>query len=160
MEAFLAESKGIKAMGAPYDANTVVAPARISIAKGDRVACVINLGASTAAVAVFTLNQHDAASAGNSKVLSVANPYYKKINTATSFTKVEPSVAASAYDLSTDLAANAGVVVFEVLGEDLDVANGYTHFSVSLDDTTATKLVAGLYVLGGMKYDSAHSVDL
>ncbi len=160
-EAFLAELDGIKALAVPFDANTPVAGARISLAKGDRVAVILNFGTSTAAVASLVLKQHTAASAGSSKVLAVDNPYYKKINTATAFTKVDISgVPASAYDFSADMAANSGVVILEVLSEQLDNENGYTHFSVDLDDSTAAKLVSGIYVVKNMKYAPAYAIDL
>lgn len=161
MEAYLAEKVGIKAAIVPVDANTAaITGDRISVAKGDRVAVVLNFGASTGAVVNINLKQHTAASAGTSAALSVANPYYKKINTATQFTKVEPVAAASAYDLSTDLAASKGIVVFEVLSEQLDNENGFSYFSVDLDDSTAAKLVSGSYYITNLRHVPAYNTDL
>jgi len=155
---FMLEENNVKQAFAPVDMNTAaITGARISLAKGNRVAIVIHMGTSTAAVAQFTLRQHNAASSGTSKDLSVANAYFVKAGSATSFTKVAPTVAAALYDLSTDFAANGGVVVFEVLAEDLDVNGNFTHVSVDVADSTAAKLAGAVYVLRGCEKLPAYS---
>lgn len=160
MEQFLAEYVGLKAE-APVDMNTAaITGARTKIAKGDRLAFVVNMGGSTAALVQMTLRQHNAASSGTSKDLSVANPYYKKVGAATSFTKVEPTSAAALYDLSSDFAGAAGMVVLEVLAEDLDINNGYAWVSLDMADSTAAKLVSVVHVLGKVKEKPAYSIAL
>jgi len=159
MEQFLAEEKGIK-VSAPYDMDTVTTNARISLAEGDRVAIVLNVGDSAASVADFTINQHDAATAGNTKVLATLNPYYKKVGAATKFTKVAPTVATSNYVLTADLATEPGVIVFEVLSEDLDNENGYGYISIAAADATVAKLLGITYVVGNMRSKPAYSIDL
>lgn len=121
MEKFLAEDKTIKKVIGPVDLNTAAnTGSRIDISKGKRVAFLVNLAAGTSTTThTLTLKQHDAATSGNSHDLSVDNPYYHKIGAATSFTKVEPTVAAAAYDLHAILADSASLVVFEVLAEQL-----------------------------------------
>lgn len=149
--AALLEKLNIKAME-PVDMNTAaITGARISMKESDRVAIVCNMGDSVAAVVDFTLKQHNAASGGTSKVLAVANPYFKKVGAATSFTKVEPTVAASNFVLSSDFAAEPGMVVFEVLAADLDINGGFTHLSIDAADSTAAKLISIEYV--------SHEVD-
>lgn len=144
--AFLAEKHGLKTAIAPVDANTAaITGARVGVAKGGRVAVVVNMGTSTAAVVQFKLRQHTALSGGTSKDLDVANPYYYKAGAATSFTKVEPTVADADVDLSTQFAADGGIVVFEVLCDQLDTNNGFAFFSLDMADSTAAKLVSAVY---------------
>ena len=159
-ELFL-EDVQIKAVMAPVDMNTAaITGARISLAKAESCAVVFSMGTSTAAIAQFTLMQHNAASAGTSKVLAVSGPYFVKAGSATAFTKVEPTVAASLYDLSTTFAADGGLVVFEISGEELDVNSNFTHFSVDIADSTAAKLISGIYVLTGLKYEPSYDVSI
>jgi hypothetical protein len=156
----LAEVKGLKQAFAPKDLNgAATTGARISLKEGDRVAVVISLGTSTAAAVVATLRQHDAATSGNSKDLEVDNLYFHKAGAATKFTKVQPSAAAAAYTLSSIFAADGGIVVFEVEGSQLDINGGFNHFSVNLNDTTAAKLAAAVYVLNA-DGSPAYELDL
>lgn len=150
-EAFLAEKIGLKQAFGPADADTAQTGARIGLAKGFRVAIVISMGTSTAAAVIASLKQHNAASGGTSKALSVANPYYVKAGAATAFTKVEPSSASDSVDVSATFAADGGLLVLEVLAEDLDVNNNFSHVSVDLADSTAAKIVSGVYHLHEMK---------
>lgn len=158
-EVFLAELEGMKAC-IPFDMDTVTALPRIGLEKGDRVAIVCILGDSVGAVVDLTLNQHTAITAGASKVLATSNPYYKKVGAATSFTKVVPTSETSNYVLSADLAAQEGVVVFEVLGEELDNEGGYNFVSVSAADSTAAKILSVLYVLRNVRFLPAYKLDL
>lgn len=158
MEAFLLEERNMKQGGVPADANgAAITGARIKMDKRDRVAIVVSMGDSISAAVTLTLQQHDAASAGNSKNLSVANPYYHKVAAATTFTKVEPSSAAAAYDLASLFANDEGIVVFEVLSEQLDNANGYNWVSINVADSTAAKIFAIVYVGGKERFLPAYS---
>jgi hypothetical protein len=155
MEQFLLEGANAKLAFAPVDLNTAaVTGARVSLADARRVAVVIQVGTSTSGVLDITLKQHDAASAGNSKVLAVANKYFTKWGASTSFTKVEPTDAESNYVMSSSHDAG-GIVVFEVLAEDLDRDNGFTHFSVDIADSTAAKLGCGLYLVNAVDFKPA-----
>lgn len=158
-EKFLAEEKGIKAC-VPFDMDTVTTLPRIGLQKGDRVAIVCNMGDSVAAVADFTLKQHTALTGGTSKDLAVANPYYKKAGAANVFTKVEPTSETANYVLSADFAAQEGVVVFEVLGEDLDNENGFEYVSIAAADSTATKILSVVYLLGNTRFEPAYAIEL
>jgi len=150
MEAFLMEKANLKIVAGPVDLNTAaVTGARVSMKDCKRVAFVVQMGDSVGAAVDLTLRQHDAASAGTSKDLSVANLYYTKAGTATKFTKVAPSVAAAAYNLAADFAAQEGIAVLEVLAEDLDTNNGFAWVSMDIADSGAAKLGTVLAVLGG-----------
>ncbi len=154
----LAEVKGLKQAFAPKDLNgAATTGSRISLKEGDRVAVVISLGTSTGAAVVATLRQHDAATSGNSKDLAVANHYFHKAGAATAFTKVEPTVEAADYTLSSLFAAAGGIVVFEVEASQLDINGGFSHFSVNLNDSTAAKLASAVYVLNA---DGAPAYEL
>jgi hypothetical protein len=157
----LLELHNIKEAIGPVDANTAaITGARVKLSSADRLAIAVHMGDSTSAVVTLTLRQHNAASAGTSKDLSVSNPYYHKVAAATSFTKVEPAAAAAAYDLAALLANDPGIVVFEVLSEQLDVNNGYYWASIDMADSTAAKLVSAVYILGNSRQMPAYDVSI
>ncbi len=157
----LMEKQTMKAAFAPVDLNTAaITGARIGLQKGDRVAIVIHMGTSIAATAEFTLRQHNAASAGTSKNLVVDNPYYHKAGVATQFTKVQPGAATAVYDVSSLFNADGGLVVFEVLSEQLDTNGGYGWISVDVTDSAAAKLGSGIYILSDMRHAPAYGAVL
>lgn len=157
---FLAEDKALKQAFLPVDLNAAaVTGERINIGKGHRLAIVLTMGDSTGAQVRPTLRQHNAATAGTSKDLEVANAYFHKAGAATVFTKVEPTAAAALYNLDSIFGDAEGIVVFEVLAEDLDVNNGFEFVSVDLADSGAAKVGAGIYVLEPRE-KSAHEVAL
>lgn len=149
MEKFLMEKAVVKSAAGPVDLNTAaVTGGRVNMKNAKRISFIVQLAAgSSTTTHAFTLRQHDAASSGNSKDLSVMNPYYHKIGAATVFTKVQPSVAAAAYDLHTALADSVAIVVFEVLAEDLDIANGYAWASMDIADSGGAQIGAVLAVV-------------
>lgn len=159
--AYLMEKQNVK-IEAPVDLNTAgLVGARIKLDDAFRIAVVIALGASTGATVAVTLRQHNAASGGISKALSVDNPYYVKAGlTAAAFTKVVPGAAASVFDISTTFAAAAGVAVFEVLADQLDTTNGFAWFSVEIADSVAAKLGAVQYHLHECKELPAYAIVL
>ena len=146
MNKFLMEKQTIKAI-APQslDASPLVGD-RVKLDKGFRLAIVVHMGGSTGAVVALSLKQHNAASAGTTKALEIANPYYHKAGAATVFTKVQPEVATDAYTLSSVFAADAGVVVLEVEAAQLDVNAGFAWVSVDVAAPTAAKIFAIQYV--------------
>jgi len=147
MEAFLVEKLNMATGLVPVDLNTAANTGlRVSIKDAKRVSFAVIMGASTAAVTDFTLQQHNAATAGTSKALSVANPYYHKVSSATEFTKVVPVAAASNF-VPTDFASLGGIIVFEVLAEDLDVNGDFAWVSLDIADSTAAKLGAVIAVV-------------
>jgi hypothetical protein len=156
---FLLEEYNAKTGFLPVDMNTAaITGARVSLAKNGKCVFVVSMGTSTAAVVQFTLKQHNAASAGTSKVLEVANKYFVKAGAATVFTQTEPTVAASLFDLSVDFAANGGVAVFEVNAEDLDVEGDFGYVSLDVADSTAAKLGSCIYILRDCVYQPGYSV--
>lgn len=149
MERFLMEGRTLRTGLVPVDLNAGANTGlRVPMKNAKRISLVVIMGASTAAVVTLNLLQHDAASAGNSKALSIANPYYHKHGSAADkFTRVVPGAAADTYDLATLFAADGGIVVFEVLAEDLDVENNYGWVSLSALDSTAAKVGAVLAIV-------------
>lgn len=146
-----------KAVSVPVDLNTAaLTGARIKLDVGQKLVIHCHFGDSLAAVVTAALKQHNAASAGTSKALESRLPYFKKVAAATSFTKVEQSVPASSFDLAADLAGDEGIVVFEVLPEELDIANGFAWASIDFADSTAAKLFSGIYIVENCKYEPAY----
>jgi hypothetical protein len=160
MEQFLAEQKGIKVGAAPASmTGTPIAGARINMKELKRVAIVCQFAASAAAVLTASLKQHNAASGGTTKELEVTNAYYHKVGSDTKFTKVDVSVAEDEYDLSAIVANNVGIVVFEVLEEDLDVNNNFSHVSVNLVGDATARIIAVSYICEA-DYKPAYALDL
>lgn len=158
MNHFLLEKQVIK-QTIPQSLNaTGLSCPRVKLDKAFRVAFVVSMGDSVAAVASFTLKQHNAASAGTTKDLVIDNPYFHKAGVATSFTKVQPTVASASYDLSTIFAAEEGVAVFEILADQLDVDNSFDHVSLEIAAPTAAKVFAPIYVLHEVKHAPAHEL--
>jgi len=146
MEAYISEKMTFKQAAVPADLNgAAVIGARIKLEKGFRVAIICSFGDSVAAVTSFTMNQHDAASGGTSKVLATSNPYFEKVAAATTFTKVDVSDASVIAPVT--LAADEGIYVFEILAEDLDRDNNFGWFSLDVADSTAAKIMSATYVL-------------
>lgn len=140
MEAFLLEKLNAAIGLVPVDLNTGANTGlRISMKGVKRITFVVAMGASTAAVTDFTLQQHNAASAGTTKVVATTNPYYHKTSAATVFTKVVPGSAVSNI-VPTAFASLGGLIVFELLAEDLDVENDFAWCSLDIADSTAAKL--------------------
>lgn len=154
--------ENVKMAHEPVDLNTAaVTGARLSMAKvHGRVAIVCQLGDSVGATVQFTLKQHTAAVGGTSKNLAVDNNYFKKVGAATSFTKVVPTAEAAVYDLSADFAAEPGIVVFEVLPEQLDTNGGFNHISIDIADSAAAKIGATLYIVDDAKFAPAYAEAL
>lgn len=161
MSEFLMESKNIKQAFVPVDMNAGAnTGARIKIDSGDRISYVLSMGDSTAAAVVLTVNQHNAASGGTSKVLAIANPYFSKKGAETSFTKVVPTSASETIDVSARFANDEGVVIVEVLGENVDVDSGFAWISVDCADATAAKIGAAIYMVSDLRYKPGYSQDL
>ena len=142
MEAFLMEKANAKVIIGPVDLNTAaVTGARFPVNGYNRISFLIAVAAGTTILSrTFTLRQHNAASSGTSKDLSGTNPYYHKVNAAAVFTKVEPTVAAAAYDFLTLVGDNKALIVLEVLAEDLDVNGDFNYVSVDSADSGAASL--------------------
>lgn len=145
--AYFMELFNVKNGFLPVDLNAGAnTGARMSMKGCERIAFITTMGDSTSAVATFSFQQHNAASAGTSKALTHSNPYYHKNAALTVFTKVTPGSAASSFDLATQFAGDEGIVVFEILAEDLDVNNDYAWVSMDIADTTAAKVGACIAV--------------
>lgn len=158
MEALLMEKMTVKSIIDPVDLNDGTnTGARVDMSKCRRVTFVLVAKAGTTPSShTVSFQQHDAASAGNSAALSIANPYFHKLDAETSFTKVVPGAAASSFDIDTLVADAKFVAVFEVLAEDL--SSGYKWASLNLTDAGGAQLGACLAICHDMKEAPAYSV--
>jgi len=159
MECLFSECNAMKIGVAPADVNGAAATgARISMADLERVAIVVSFDAGADTVDL-TLQQHNAASAGTSKALQITNPYFTKVGAATSFTKNEVSTATETF---ASVASAAGILVLEVLAEDLDRTYGaeFGWVSVNVGATTAAKVVSVNYISHKPEKKSAYSIAL
>ena len=139
-EALFMEKATVKAVIGPVDFNTAANTGeRIDMRMFKRVTFVCVLAAGTTPDShTFTLRQHDAASSGNSADLVSDNPYFHKVNAATSFTKVVPGSAAAAKDIDTVVGDTKFIAVFEVRQEEL--TDGYRWVSVDATDSGGAQL--------------------
>lgn len=164
MEAYLLEKMNLKSVVVPVDlATAAITGGRIGLRSGDRVTLLLLIGASSSGGVIdITLQQHNAASAGTSKALTIKNPYYVKAGAATRFTKVDAAaVPVSNLVLSTTFDTASGIVAIEVLGEDLDTNGGFGFVSVNLLDAGASaKPGAVLAIAGGLSNLPGYSQDI
>lgn len=141
MEKFLAEARVPKQVIGPVTLNGGVTGARVDMRNAKRVTFIVSVGTSTSATALaLTLTQYNAASSGTSKACAISNPYYHEVNTATSFTRVDPGAATSTFDLFSLIGDSKAVVIFEVLAEDLDVNNDFGWIGLDAGTTGVTKI--------------------
>ena len=161
MNKHLAEMIGLKQAILPQDIASAGANGeRISMGEGHKIAIVIECNAGAGNV-VASLQQHDAASGGNSKVLNVFNHYYIKKDAETKFTKteVDPEVGVASVDAA--LAGVKGCLVLEILDTDLDINNGFNHISVDIADPGASaKIIGAMYNVSPSRFSPAFELDL
>lgn len=153
-------SNNVKQAFLPKDLATATTGARIHAGKGERITFLLSVGDSTAAATLaLNLKQHNAATGGTTAALSVISKIYKKIGAATVFTESEPTSASAIVSLA-DFANDEGLVAVEILPEQLDVNNGYTHFSVDLDAAGAAKIGAAVYVVSDADFKAAFAESI
>jgi hypothetical protein len=165
---FYAEKIGSKQVSAPADLNgAAVTGARVSTDTGSRVAVELSFGASAAATIDVSFQQHDAAAGGNSKALTIQGNYYVKSGADTKFTKTEIRPDDSGLSDSVSLAADfggdgsaGGIVVFDFPAEFLDANGGFNHLSVNVADSTAIKIMSGVYHVSNVDHEPAYDLDL
>lgn len=159
INAFLGEKQGL-ALLAPQSIIGAVSSQRVPLAKGHRLAIVVALGTSAASTVAVTLQQHNAASGGVTKVLPVANKYYHKVAGQAVATLVEPTSAASVYTLTSQFSTAAGFFVLEVLAEDLDVNGNFSHVSIDFTAAGVAKQACALFVLHNVSEMPAHLIAM
>lgn len=161
--ALLIEGSQIKtAVAVGADMGSAQTGARVKLANFEKCLVLVNMAASSApgAVVQATLKQHNAASGGTSKDLSVLNPHFYKVIGQDAFTKVVPSATRALVDASTQFDTAGGILAIEVRSEDLDNDGGYYWLSVDLADVggVLTKAVVGMYVLADARFEPAYAL--
>lgn len=144
MERFLAEKLLPKVIIQPVNLNTAANTGlRFDMQDAKRVTFIAIIAGGTSTTGLsLALKQHTVATSGTPIALSVDNPYYHKVGSATSFTKVGgilgTTAPADTYDLHTLVGDNVAVVVFEVLAEQL--SQGYRWVSLDIAQPGVTEL--------------------
>jgi hypothetical protein len=154
-------------LGAGFDIGSVVVPIdfgagastghRIHLENYGAVCFVGYLNNGTAAEnPTFTLQEHDAATAGTSQNLAVIDEYYKKeeaiLDGDETWTRVAQAAAATVTDATWD-DANEVVVAFEVRAEQL--SDGFEWVSVNVDDPGIAHVGAVLAIMYDLKVQRA-----
>ena len=158
------EKSSIKSAGVPADITGGFTGARVSLAKGYKLAIVCHFGDSVGATVTPSLIQHDAASGGVSKALNIQTNYYTKLDSELAFTKVEvraddAGLSDSAL-LSARFAADEGIAVFEVLPEHLDVNGDFDHVSLDFAAAGAAKITSVQYVVRDIQNGLGYEAEL
>lgn len=156
MSSLFMETNSVKAAAIPQDNVAAITGSTVKLQDFYAVAIKVNLGASTGAAVDLTLKQHDGTTP---KALDMVNPYFKKVAAETVFTKVD-APNADTLDLAADFADDSGMVVIEVLAEDLDRNNGYHSVSLDLGAATVAKIVAVEYVMYKSRFNPAYENEL
>lgn len=142
------------------DANAGLTGARIKMDALERLVILIAIQAGTAGVVTPTFQQHNAASAGTSKALTLKNDYCTKVNAETVFTKVDGSAGYSSVVLGATVGANTALLAFEVLPEELDVNNGFGYVSVNLPAVGQARVASILLCAKEAEFKPAHEVSI
>lgn len=156
-------------LGVDFDVLSVIVP--IDLADGANSGHRIHLqnygavtfcgyvGAGSAGEAVnFNVQQHDAASSGNSKDLDAIDTYYQKEEATLDGDETWVKVTQTAGEHVTDADwddANQVLVAFTVRAEDLDVDNGYEWVSVDVADTGTAHIGCVFAVASDLKVQRA-----
>lgn len=140
----------------PVDFNTSDAAtgARVHMRNYQSIAFVLYKGAGTAgADPVVTVQEHDAASSGNSQDLAVITEFYKKEETTLDGDEVwvrTTQAAAATANMGATSAEQEGIYVLEF--EATQLSAGFEWISCNIAATVANaQLVSGLYILHGLK---------
>ncbi len=158
--AFFAEGVGIK-QGYQGSFQTAQETTRLNMAGKIRVAILFMLGAGVATNDFeVTLRQHKLAAGGDSKNLAVNNPvFYRVGETGAALLKADAGLGIgddqAAYTIA-DLETSAGLVVVEVLAEELDINNDFKFISAQLGAAGAARQVNAIYLAHEMSYGPAY----
>ena len=132
---------------------------RLHLRNYDGVTVVFHKGVASAGTDTVTptLQEHNAATGGTSQNLAVIDEWYMKSEASLdgdeTWTRTTQTAAATISLTNAVLpAANQGIVVFEVLGEQLSA--GFEWISVNIADPGAGGTIPGtvLYIPHGLKY--------
>jgi len=160
MNKYFGEKNNVKLAGNIADINGAgFTGERISMANVIRLAILVEFGNQAASGLTMSLKQHDAATGGTTKALEISNYNLTKVGTETVFTKHELSTPSDTVAV-TSIDNKLGVVEIEVLAEDLDRNNGFSHVSVDIADPSASKIVAVSYVGHENRYMPAYEKEI
>lgn len=140
---------------APVDFNTSDAATghRIHMRNYETVACVLFKGAGTAgADPVITVQEHDAATGGNSADLAVVDEYFFKEETALDGDEVwqRGTQVAAATVTDATWAEQEAIVVVEIDADMLSAGFEWVSFNIAATVANA-QLVSGFYIMHGLK---------
>ena len=143
MEALKTELLQPKTGLTPSDIGASAAEsARLDLKKLNRVTVTVALGTGTGTTLDFSLKQHDAAAAGNSKALTSTLPYYYAADVDAAMTRVD---AGGALDADGNLDTAAGIVEVPVHLDDMDADNGFHWASLEIAASGTARIVSMVY---------------
>ena len=158
---------GVNALGRLFDVGSVIQPIdlaagantghRIHMKNAGGVAFICALNNGTAAEApTFDLQEHDAATSGNSQDLNIVSTFYKKEEAALdgdeTWTKVTQAAASEVTDATWD-DANELLVVIEVQSEQL--SDTFEWVSINVADVGTAHVGAVIGIVYDLKVQRA-----
>lgn len=126
MEAMLAEKHGVK-KGLLGDINGGLVSAYVEMKHSYRVGFIVSVASAAEDLDVTLVQAQDAAGTGK-KALPVESKYFVKAGADTSFTKKDLLNVAQIQD--ADFNGAEGLLIVDVLAENLDIENGFSHVAV------------------------------
>ena len=115
---------------------------RVKIDRTNHVSVVVRVETAAAALG-FKIQEHDAASGGNTNDVVRTIPVYVKAEADAKFSKVESDGAAQV--TLAGLNGTAGLVQIEI--DSGDLTEGFEYVSIAFDDPGAAREVCAMYLL-------------
>ena len=106
------------------------ATARVKLDKAFNLAFTCLIENSAGGNVTLTMEQHDAAAAGNSVALNFYNRVYYKKSSDTEY-QVEEATGQATVDLTNYFSGETGIVIVEVLASDLADGNSYANLKLA-----------------------------
>ena len=121
----------------------------VSLKNANKAIVVVNLTQAVGHATAFTLAQASAVAGGDTKAMTNTVPIWSNEDCATSDTLVRQTDA-KAYTVTADVKNK--MIVFEVDGSALDVANGFVCISLTVADSSQATNIASVEFYLDTKY--------
>lgn len=154
MEAMLAEKHGVK-KGLLQDINGGAVSNYVEMKHSYRVGFIVDLASAAEDLDVTLVQAQDEAGTGK-KALAIESKYFVKVGADKKFTKKD-LVGAQIQD--ADFNGAAGLLLVDVLAENLDLENGFSHVAVEFV-SAAARIACVEIVCHEMKKGAAYLEEL
>lgn len=126
--------------------------AYVSMKNAGRCFVVVNIGQANAAPVPITIEQATAVAGTGSKAITNVVPIWSNLDTSVTDDLVR---AANAVSYSTDTGIKNKVVVFQIDGRSLDIANGFDCIVVKTGASNVANITSAMYIMTDLRYAQA-----